>query len=241
MAGTDEYDEIFAALKHPLRRQILLLLEEKGEASFTEIQNAVGTEDTGLVSYHLKELAPLVEQSEKGKYCLSEIGRASITLFRRVEREKDKTSVAVNKAFENLVGKIFFALCIVGITFIFLMSVDIYLSINALYQLNFPSEQMFTMFLVSLGGMIFGVLMFVFYDRHYFSRSLRKNVIHTTLFGIIPALFSIFSLYIMDSFEKATLSDGTSLVWPFGVLRAISLLIAAPIVAYVSNKLLERR
>jgi DNA-binding transcriptional ArsR family regulator len=40
----DEYDEIFAALKHPVRRQILLFLEEQGEASFTQVQNAVGLE-----------------------------------------------------------------------------------------------------------------------------------------------------------------------------------------------------
>ena len=64
-AEADEYDEIFAALKHPVRRQILLFLEERGEASFTEVQGAVSIEDTGLMSYHLKELAPLVEQSER--------------------------------------------------------------------------------------------------------------------------------------------------------------------------------
>ena len=66
LAETDEYDRIFAALKHPLRRQILLLLEEKGEASFTEIQKATGVNDTGLLSCHLKELGTLLEQSERG-------------------------------------------------------------------------------------------------------------------------------------------------------------------------------
>ena len=65
MAETNEYDAIFAALKHPVRRQILLLLEQKGEVSFTDIQNALGINDTGLMSYHLKELAPLVEQSAR--------------------------------------------------------------------------------------------------------------------------------------------------------------------------------
>ncbi|NWG10591.1 helix-turn-helix transcriptional regulator, partial [Candidatus Bathyarchaeota archaeon] len=49
---TNEYDVIFAALKHPVRRQILLFLEQKGEASFTEIQKAVSIDDTGLISYH---------------------------------------------------------------------------------------------------------------------------------------------------------------------------------------------
>jgi DNA-binding transcriptional ArsR family regulator len=41
LTETDEYNRIFVALKHPVRRQILLLLEEKSEASFTEIQKAI--------------------------------------------------------------------------------------------------------------------------------------------------------------------------------------------------------
>jgi DNA-binding transcriptional ArsR family regulator len=63
LAETNEYNVIFTALKHPVRRQILLLLEQQGEVSFTDIQSAVGIGDTGLMSYHLKELAPLVERS----------------------------------------------------------------------------------------------------------------------------------------------------------------------------------
>jgi len=94
---TDEYDEIFAALKHPIRRQILLFLKARGEVSFTDIQNAVGIDDTGLMSYHLEELAPLVEQSARGKYCLSEVGQASVELFRKVERERQRSSVAVRE------------------------------------------------------------------------------------------------------------------------------------------------
>ena len=96
-AETNEYDAIFTALKHPVRRQILLFLEQKGEASFTDIQNAVSINDTGLVSYHLGELVTLVEQSARGKYRLSEIGQTSMALFRKVEQEKQRTSTAVRK------------------------------------------------------------------------------------------------------------------------------------------------
>ena len=101
----DEYDEIFAALKHPVRRQILLFLEEQGEASFTQVQNAVGLEDTGLMSYHLKELAPLVEQSERGKYRLSEVGQAGVELFQRFERERHRSSVTVRTEIEKWLGE----------------------------------------------------------------------------------------------------------------------------------------
>ena len=50
LTETDEYDKIFAALKHPVRRQILLYLDERGEVSFTQIQSILGIDDTGLVS-----------------------------------------------------------------------------------------------------------------------------------------------------------------------------------------------
>jgi DNA-binding transcriptional ArsR family regulator len=90
LAEADAYEEIFAALKHPMRRQILLFLEELGETHFTQVQSAVGIEDTGLMSYHLNKLSPLVEQFERGKYRLSEVGQAGVALFQRVEREQHR-------------------------------------------------------------------------------------------------------------------------------------------------------
>jgi len=101
LAETGEYDRIFSALKHPIRPQILLFLELKGEASFTEIQKDQGIDDTGLLSYHLKELTPLVTQSARGRYSLSETGRASLALFRRVEAESQSLNGAVQREVGN--------------------------------------------------------------------------------------------------------------------------------------------
>lgn len=241
MAETDDYNEIFAALRHPVRRQILLFLEDKGEASFTEIQNALELSDTGLVSYHLKELAPLVEQSTRGKYCLSEVGQASITLFRKVEMEKDKTSRAVHKEFEKLIGETVLLFCVGVITMMAPLSVDIYLSLQAIYQSGLSIEQVFLMYFVGLLGMIVGVLMFVLYDRHYFSRNLRRNVIHTTIFAVVPALVSISSVSAMHSFGEMTSVNSSALIWlwSLGALRSISLVIVAPIIAYVVGRFLR--
>jgi DNA-binding transcriptional ArsR family regulator len=36
-AAEDDVSRIFTVLSHPLRRQILVLLNEKGECSFTDI------------------------------------------------------------------------------------------------------------------------------------------------------------------------------------------------------------
>ena len=110
LADSDEYDEIFAALKNPIRRQILLVLEQKGEVSFTNLQQAVGISDTGLMSYHLKELASLVEQSEKGKYRLSQTGQAGIALFQKVETQRNQTGIAVHRELEKMVGQSFSSL-----------------------------------------------------------------------------------------------------------------------------------
>jgi hypothetical protein len=68
LAEADEYNEIFTVLKHVVQRQILLYLEALGEASFAAVQTAVGIGDTGLISYDLEELVPLVGQSERSKY-----------------------------------------------------------------------------------------------------------------------------------------------------------------------------
>jgi DNA-binding transcriptional ArsR family regulator len=239
LAETDDYDEIFAALKHPIRRQVLLFLEDKGEASFTEIQDAVGMGDTGLMSYHLKELAPLVEQSTRGKYCLSEVGRASITLFRKVEMEKDKTSRVVHREIEQFIGKAVFLFFIIGVAMMAPLSVDIYSSVTAISQSTLSMEQASITYFMGLLGMILGVLLFVFWDRHYSSKDLRKNVIHTTFFAAIPALLSMFSVYVRYSFEQVTLASSGTQVLLLGALRSISLMIIAPVLAYGIGRLLR--
>ena len=173
LSEKDDYNLIFAALKHPIRRQILLFLEDKGEASFTTIQNTVGLNDTGLMSYHLKELEPLVEQTTRGKYRLSEIGETSIILFRKVEAEKERSSKMVGKELETVIGKIFFLFVITGITMMAPLSVDMTVSVQGS---NLSITYLIGLFLISLFGMLFGVMLFVFYDRHYFSKNTKTNI-----------------------------------------------------------------
>jgi DNA-binding transcriptional ArsR family regulator len=242
---TDEYAEIFAALKHPIRRQILLFLEQKGEVSFTDIQNATGINDTGLISYHLKELSPLVEQSERGKYRLSEVGQASVRLFRKVENEKQRTSIAVHREIEKSIGQIVFLFLIIGISLIVPLSADIYLSVQNIYQTSLSIEQMTSMFFASFFGMIFGVVLFAFYDRHYFSGLLKQALFHSTIFAVAIALLSILSVYAIYYFDEATLTMGSSFtnstIWLLGLVRAISFLGSAPPLTYALNKTLIRR
>jgi len=239
LTETDEYDRIFAALKHPLRRQILLLLEEKGEASFTEIQKAVGVNGTGLLSYHLKELGTLVEQSERGKYDLSEIGRASMALFWKVEREKQASDSVIQNHLERIVGEIVFLFFIVGATFLAPLSADIYLSVQTVFSGSLIT-QIVLMFLASLLGMVFGAVLFLFYDRHYFSKNPKTNAVHSLLFAVGISLMSTYSAYISYQFEMVS-ANGSNFAFWFSILRAVSFLGITPIVAYATGGFLNRR
>lgn len=243
MAETDEYTEIFAALKHPLRRQILLFLEEKGEASFTQVQNAVGIEDTGLMSYHLKELAPLVEQSERGKYRLSEVGQAGVELFQRVERERHRSRVAVRKEIDKYLSEaIVKSVLLLGI-FTFTLSVsptiDILVSVQGFLE-DLSAFWLAGMFLISFFGMLFGVFLFAVYYRHYYSKNAKAIIFYSTIFAATITLVSSFTFYQIYLFSESSLT-GSGMPWQFGVLRAVGFMASAPAVAYALSKAKSRR
>jgi DNA-binding transcriptional ArsR family regulator len=79
----DTYTTIFSALRHPIRRKILRMLEV-APATYTEIMNALGVE-TGLLNYHLESLSTLLAKNDEGMYHLSDFGEAAMSLTRRVE------------------------------------------------------------------------------------------------------------------------------------------------------------
>ena len=79
----DLYNEIFKALKHPVRRHILSLLHDEPQ-SYSNILRALNI-DTGLLNYHLENLGSLIAKDEEGKYGVSEFGRAAIRLKDGIE------------------------------------------------------------------------------------------------------------------------------------------------------------
>jgi hypothetical protein len=62
-------------LKDETRQQIILLLNEKGSLSYTDLMDTLGFVGTGLLNYHLKVLADLLMKNEAGQYTLSEKGQ----------------------------------------------------------------------------------------------------------------------------------------------------------------------
>ena len=80
----ENVSKILSVLSHRIRREILLILREKEESSFTDIMNTLKI-DTGKLSFHIRSLQPFIEQTETGKYKLSRAGEDAVRVISDVE------------------------------------------------------------------------------------------------------------------------------------------------------------
>ena len=88
----ESVSKILSILSHPLRREILLNLSEKGESSFTELLNLLKV-DTGKLSFHLRSLEAFIEQTPTGKYKLSRAGENAVRIIHDIEGWADVADV----------------------------------------------------------------------------------------------------------------------------------------------------
>lgn len=75
--------KVFEVLSHPIRRDILIMLSEKGEYAFTDLLMALGV-DSGKLSFHLRALQAFTEQTPAGKYKLNQTGESAMRVIRDV-------------------------------------------------------------------------------------------------------------------------------------------------------------
>jgi DNA-binding transcriptional ArsR family regulator len=75
-------------LKDRTRRKIVLLLNEKGAISYTDLMDTLGFVTTGLLNYHLKVLGDLLTKNELGQYTLNEKGKLASKML--VEFPEDR-------------------------------------------------------------------------------------------------------------------------------------------------------
>jgi uncharacterized RDD family membrane protein YckC/DNA-binding transcriptional ArsR family regulator len=80
----DSVSRILSELSHPLRREILMQLDEKIELSFTDLLNTLDI-DTGKLSFHIRSLAGFLEQTPAGKYRLSRLGENAVVFIKDIE------------------------------------------------------------------------------------------------------------------------------------------------------------
>jgi len=80
----ENVSKVLSVLSHRIRREILLILNEKGESSFTDLMTTLNI-DTGKLSFHIRSLSPFLQQTESGKYRLSRAGEDAVRVIRDVE------------------------------------------------------------------------------------------------------------------------------------------------------------
>jgi len=78
-------EEIFKSLSHKIRRDIIKIVGNENELTFSLIQKQIGTIDSPTLSYHLKSLTPLLNFKESG-YKLSNIGKAAFNLLLKTDQ-----------------------------------------------------------------------------------------------------------------------------------------------------------
>jgi DNA-binding transcriptional ArsR family regulator len=86
MSGGNEeeiYSIMFRSLKHPVRRRILHMLNDKS-MTFMEIMEQLGVSSSHL-TYHLESLGELIAKTETGQYLLSSFGKATVGAMKGVE------------------------------------------------------------------------------------------------------------------------------------------------------------
>ena len=76
--------KLFTLLSHHFRREILLILNEKDEQTFTDLMTILEV-DTGTLSFHLRNLKIFLEQTPTGKYKLNKLGQNAIRLIKDSE------------------------------------------------------------------------------------------------------------------------------------------------------------
>jgi len=92
-ANQENVSRILLVLSHPLRREILLNLSDKGECSFTDLMNALNV-DTGKLSFHIRSLGGFLQQTPAGKYKLNKAGESAIRLVKDLESWAEGVEVA---------------------------------------------------------------------------------------------------------------------------------------------------
>ena len=71
-------DEMFEAVSHPIRIDIVRILAEK-PLGFADLKREWKISSSGLLDFHLKKLDELVTINKEGRYTLTEKGYAALT------------------------------------------------------------------------------------------------------------------------------------------------------------------
>ncbi len=153
MSLNDEnISKILLILSHKIRRDILLILLEKKELSFSELMSILEI-DTGKMSFHLRNLKLFLDQTPTGKYKLNRFGQKALGILKDIEALsidvdflKSKSSSYVAKFSKRALAFV----VDLGVTFTILVTVYLIAEVFVLFTGQFLFHQNFFLFLVLL-------------------------------------------------------------------------------------------
>ncbi|PVX27246.1 MAG: hypothetical protein CW716_03320 [Candidatus Bathyarchaeum sp.] len=126
--------KLFSILSNKLRRDILSLLYEKKELSFSDLMNALDI-DTGKMSFHLRNLKMFLEQTPSGKYRLNSFGQNALRLIRdtealsiEVDFQKQKSNLHIARFARRALAFIFD----IGVAFTITVAITLVTELNSL-------------------------------------------------------------------------------------------------------------
>ncbi|UCG37268.1 MAG: winged helix-turn-helix transcriptional regulator [Candidatus Bathyarchaeota archaeon] len=95
-------DELFGAVSHPLRIEIVKALAER-PLRFADLKRKLRISSSGLLDFHLKKLDDLITTNEEGCYSLSGRGFAALTTVESAARYYRLRSAQKRSFLLNLV------------------------------------------------------------------------------------------------------------------------------------------
>lgn len=75
-----KYEDVFEAISHPLRIDILKKLANR-PMSFSELKRELNIKSSGKLDFHLKRLEGLITVNEDNRYCLTNDGYAALQVI----------------------------------------------------------------------------------------------------------------------------------------------------------------
>jgi DNA-binding transcriptional ArsR family regulator len=89
-------DEVFEAISHPMRIDILKALA-KNPMRFADLKRKLRISSSGLLDFHLKKMAVIVTTNQDGLYALNQAGFAALYAVETVSRKgRQKRSLYIN-------------------------------------------------------------------------------------------------------------------------------------------------
>jgi uncharacterized RDD family membrane protein YckC/DNA-binding transcriptional ArsR family regulator len=146
--------KLFSILSNKLRRDILSLLYEKKELSFSDLMNTLEI-DTGKMSFHLRNLKMFLEQTPNGKYRLNSFGQNALRLVRDTEALSIEVGFQNQKSNLHIAGfgsRVMAFLFDLGVIFTITFAITLVTELNSLVSGQYFLDMNLLLFLVLLWG-----------------------------------------------------------------------------------------